>query len=167
MDSMRKHLSREGVREHFSLNGVIADIVHVLSSYARTRHVSVRFEAAQEIGFYGDAVHFTQVLTNLISNAIESYPSQVDVSSENREVVVSLLRSGDHVEITVRDYGAGISEENLNRIFEPFFTTKGRVEGLGIGLSLAKRIIEKEFSGTLTVQSREGKGSAFVVRFPI
>lgn len=168
MESMRKHLSREGEREHFSLNGALIDIIRILDSYARAHRVTLHLQTDDEIGFHGDAVHFTQVMTNLISNAIEAYPAvSKGVDMSKRSVEVMLGRSGSHIEITVRDRGAGISPEDQIKIFEPFFSTKNRSQGLGIGLSLAKRIVEKEFKGVLEVTSVVGRGSSFMLKFPV
>jgi two-component system C4-dicarboxylate transport sensor histidine kinase DctB len=166
MDSMRKHLSREGTREHFSLNGAIDDLVRVLMTYARSRQVSLSFEGTAEIGYHGDAVHFSQVMTNLVSNAIESYPQDSHESAQERSVEVRLSRNGENAKIEVIDRGSGIAEADLIKIFEPFFTTKAKSHGLGIGLSLTKRIIENEFKGSLSVKSKKGEGSTFVLQFP-
>ena len=69
--------------------------------------------------------------------------------------------------ICVRDFGTGISPENLDKIFEPFFTTKTVTRGMGIGLSMTKRIIEKDFLGTLHVESMKGKGAKFTIKIPV
>jgi len=167
MDSMRKHLAREGTLEHFSLNGAIHDLIRVLEPYARSHKVTLGFDPAEELGYHGDAVHFTQVMTNLVSNAIESYPPYKKTDEKGkRTVLVTLSRDAGGIQITVRDQGAGISKENAEKIFEPFFSTKGQAQGLGIGLSLVKRIIEKELKGTVSLQSAPGEGSTFVLHFP-
>ena len=77
---------------------------------------------------------------------------------------VSLRRDEDDVLITVADEGKGIPPENLPNIFRPFFTTKGH--GTGLGLSLARRIVEAH-GGTIRVRSEVGKGTQFEVRLPI
>jgi signal transduction histidine kinase len=73
---------------------------------------------------------------------------------------------GDDVNIIVQDWGCGISPEITGKIFQPFFTTKTTGNGIGIGLSSTKEIIEKDFSGTVTVESSEGWGSTFRITFP-
>ncbi len=62
------------------------------------------------------------------------------------------------------DWGKGIAQENLSKIFTPFFSTKGT---LGLGLSTTKKIIEKNFKGSINVESKEGKGTTFTLIFPI
>jgi len=79
---------------------------------------------------------------------------------------MELDSTNEGVYVRVRDEGSGIAPENLPLIFEPFFTTSAS-KGIGIGLSLAKRIVEKGFGGTLSVDSEVGKGSTFTVYLPI
>ncbi len=94
------------------------------------------------------------VFANLIRNAREAMP-------QGGELTI-LARADDHgVEVTVRDTGNGISPENLGRIMEPLYSTKAR--GLGLGLALARSIVEKN-EGRLTVASEPGRGSTFTVR---
>lgn len=165
MDSMRKHLSREGTREKFSLKQSLEEIVHVLTPYARERTVSLVVNAPKEIETYGDSIAFTQIMTNLLSNAVDSY---VSVKREDkREVHITLAQEDASAVITVQDFGSGIAKEVADQIFEPFFTTKQPGKGLGIGLPLTKRVIEKEFEGTITVTSTVGTGSTFTIQFPI
>ncbi|MBF9239104.1 histidine kinase [Hymenobacter sp. BT683] len=73
---------------------------------------------------------------------------------------------GREVEIRVRDNGAGMSEAVRAKIFEPFFTTKPAGEGTGLGLSLSYDIVTKGHGGTLTVESREGHGTEFLIALP-
>ncbi len=98
-----------------------------------------------------------EALVNLLINAREAMP-------EGGRVTVTTRADADrHVEIVVADTGCGISRANLDRIFEPFFTTKEY--GTGLGLTNVKRLIGDN-GGVLEVQSDEGKGSRFTIRFP-
>ena len=166
MDAMRKHLSQEGVQSDFSLKERIEDIVRVLESYARMRQVTLTCIAPDDIVVYGDATRLVQVVSNLISNAIESYVPQKQSANERREVLVELMKKDGNVYVLVRDFGSGISGDIRGQIFEPFFTTK-ESRGLGLGLSFAKRIVEREFGGTILVESEEGEGSHFAICFPL
>lgn len=73
--------------------------------------------------------------------------------------------NGELVEIEISDSGSGIPEENLSRIFEPFFTTKRMGEGTGLGLYIARDIIERH-NGDIKVESRVGEGSRFIIKLP-
>lgn len=166
MGSMKKHLAREGEDEQFSMHNALAEAAHVLSSYARARNVTLRYAHEAEVELHGDPVAFMQILTNIVSNAIESFP-ETGTAREVRSVTIGVRKDEGGVEITVTDTGPGISPENLAHIFEPFFSTKTESGGLGIGLSLAKRVLEKNFSGTLTASSVLGEGTAFILYFPL
>ncbi len=97
-----------------------------------------------------------QVLLNLLLNAIQALDGPGSVT-----VTVDML--GHEAQIEVADTGPGIPPETLPNIFRPFFTTKGH--GTGLGLSLAKRIVE-DHGGQLTVTSTVGHGSAFLLQLP-
>jgi signal transduction histidine kinase len=101
--------------------------------------------------------HLTQVVLNLVLNAIDATDDQgrIHVSARAQEGAIVLL---------VEDDGRGVSVADHCRLFQPFFTTKSR--GTGLGLFVSRQILE-DFSGTLTFQSEPGKGSTFVVRLPV
>ena len=108
-----------------------------------------------------DTGQIHQVLLNLMLNAIQAMDEaeagpgvvDVDISTRDGKAVVS-----------VRDTGKGIKPENLANIFRPFYTTKGH--GTGLGLSLARRIVE-DHGGKILVESEVGKGSTFEVMLPV
>jgi PAS domain S-box-containing protein len=118
-----------------------------------------------------DADQLEQVFINLVKNATEaSAPGQaVQVSvqaaapSEGQAMSVAGEVTGG-VSIRVRDFGAGISHENLKTIFEPFFTTKP--QGTGLGLYICHDIV-KRHGGTLAVHSEPGRGTTFTVELPL
>ena len=108
-----------------------------------------------------------RVFLNLINNAF--YACSERAKNNPGEgykplVTVSTKALTGMVEITVKDNGSGISEENLEKIFQPFFTTKPTGKGTGLGLSLAYDIITKGHGGSIEVQSTEGVGTTFVVK---
>jgi signal transduction histidine kinase len=166
IDSMRRHLSHEEVLETFSLRYSLSEVVNVFTTYARERKVQLILTPGDDVDFYGDPSAFVQVATNLLSNAIESFPIAED-GSDSRTVTVSLATDNDTITLTISDTGSGMSEETQRHMFDAFFTTKERSRGLGIGLLLVKRLLEKKFDGTILVTSTEGKGSTFTVYFPV
>ncbi|MBU2628557.1 MAG: response regulator, partial [Proteobacteria bacterium] len=91
---------------------------------------------------------------------------KIVIKSENVVLDESGLETaGTYVKITVADTGIGMDEDIINRIFDPFFTTKTRGQGTGLGLATAYGII-KSHKGTLKVESKPGKGSAFMFLLP-
>lgn len=162
--AVRKQLSRQETKTNFLLKEEIESVIEVLLYKARKAGVAMRLFSHQKIKTYGDAVKFSQVALNLVANAIDSYLEKRD--GETQTITMSLSQEGGMIIFEVKDGGIGISEENKPRLFEPFFTTKEEGYGLGIGLSIAKRIIENDFDGSIDVASKEGEGSTFIVKFP-
>ena len=162
MNSLRKHLAREGSREQFSVLRVLEEVTQILEPHARQNGVVLGIKSETDARTYGDPIGLTQVLTNLISNAIDAYEKK----KGEKEVHITVSENDTNIVIQVEDFGSGMSAEVKAHLFEPFFTTKDAQRGLGIGLPLAKRIIEKNFDGTLSVESTLGKGSVFTLQFP-
>jgi len=112
----------------------------------------------------GDLVRLTQVLTNLLTNAAK-------FSQGEGAIRLSASRDRDHVRISVVDSGIGITPDELSRVFDRFYQSKRKgarfLGGLGIGLSLVRRLVELH-GGTVEAFSEGlGRGSEFVVRLPI
>jgi signal transduction histidine kinase len=100
-----------------------------------------------------------QVLTNLVQNAIEAAPE-----GDGRVRVRGALE-GEQVVLSVSDNGPGIPPEVQARLFTPFFTTKGPGRGMGLGLTIARRVVQS-LGGSLSLSSQPGAGAEFVVRLP-
>ncbi|MBD2722983.1 histidine kinase [Hymenobacter sp. BT189] len=115
-----------------------------------------------------------RVLLNLCTNALhavrqrqrEALVAGVGAAYEPTVTVSTHRPGGRAVEIRVKDNGTGMPESVQAKIFQPFFTTKPEGEGTGLGLSLSHDIVTKGHGGTLTVESRPGEGTEFVVRLP-
>jgi signal transduction histidine kinase len=120
--------------------------------------------AAGTPALWGDAGKLGQVLTNLITNAIDAYR---DAGADGGEIGVFVAPDGSDAVLRVRDAGAGIRPEHLARIFEELFTTKPPGLGTGLGLSICRTIVGECFDGTIDVESELGRGSTFTVRLPI
>lgn len=106
-----------------------------------------------------DSVQITQVLFNLLINAINASPEK----SRIKTIVES---DDDYLIITIEDHGTGIPDEIKQTIFEPFFTTKPINEGLGLGLSVVHGII-KNHNGKILINDNIPNGSIFSVRIPL
>jgi len=104
-----------------------------------------------------DKTMIEQVLINLIKNAIQAFDNQID-----KRIILSAYDNDGHVIISVKDNGNGIDADALERIFVPFFTTKKT--GSGIGLSLSRQIM-RQHGGQITVKSKLGEGTEFLLRF--
>ncbi len=98
---------------------------------------------------------------------IDNYEPTVSISTRVIGTALASKLGGNRVEIRVSDNGNGIPHHVLKKIFQPFFTTKPSGQGTGLGLSLSYDIITKGHGGELKVETKEGKGSTFIIRLPI
>lgn len=161
---IKRSIRKENRQEEFSLNEEIETIIKILAYKARQAKTNVNFQANAEVKYFGDPAKFGQVIANLLSNGLEASAEQNNIN--NKLIKINLFRASGEIKISVQDHGIGIPAENIQKIFEPFFSTKPGC-GLGIGLSSAKNIIEKDFLGTLTVKSQINQGTTFTISLPL
>jgi len=110
-----------------------------------------------------------RVMLNLFNNAFYAvYRKQKTAGPDYEpEVAVSTAVENGNIVITVKDNGVGIPEAIKEKIMQPFFTTKPTGEGTGLGLSLTYDMVVKGHGGTISVESKEGEGSEFVITLPV
>lgn len=162
----RKQIQQQETCKVFSVNSEIKNVIDILSYKAKKARVEIDYHPQAEIELFGDSVKFSQVITNLVANAIDAYASFDKSVNKSLPVKISSYLENDFVFIEVEDFGEGIEEKNIEKIFEPFFSTKEN-SGLGIGLSFSKDIIEKNFQGKISVESWLGQGTKFILELPI
>lgn len=129
----------------------------LIEADARQRHVTLEFSVhPEDLQLEVDADRFSQTMLNLYLNAIEAMEAggiiTVEASAQEGEVV-----------LRVSDSGRGIHPDHLPHVFDPYFTTKP--EGVGLGLANVHKLVEAH-GGDITVESRPGFGTTFVVRYP-
>ena len=133
-----------------SLNGVIDGALDILKPALEKSGVKVEFKLDPEfINVQANYVLLQQVLVNLLSNAIHAMETTIE-----KKVMISAVKSGEMVNISVCDTGVGIAEDEAEYIFDPFFTTKKSGQGLGLGLTISERII-KEFDSVLSLTNSD------------
>jgi len=156
--------------QHVDLRVVIDSARSLVAPLAEQAEVAIDIDTGdQACEVVGDAAQLEQVVTNLAVNGIQAMPTGGKLSIQldcGREIpAAGEVSAAPHHCITVRDHGAGIRGEHLERIFEPFFTTKRVGEGTGLGLSVAYGIVQ-EHGGWIDVKSEPGQGSCFHVFLP-
>ncbi len=152
-------------RQHFTVRAVFEETRALLGQRLRLECCElVLAEDPAEVGLVGDPARLGQVLVNLVSNALDAYEEQH--SAESRIVVSARAVDGD-VEIAVRDTAGGMPPEVAARIFDELYTTKDAGRGTGLGLCIARNLVEESFGGTLRVETEQGVGSRFVITVPV
>jgi signal transduction histidine kinase len=112
----------------------------------------------KEISASFDKTQLTRILTNLVTNALHAV-----TDTKNPEIEVVITETAGQIEISVKDNGKGIADENKSKIFEPKFTTKS--SGMGLGLAMVKNIVES-YNGKIKFESKLGLGTKFTINFP-
>ena len=138
------------------------ETIHQLTPAAEKNKQTLTGDIQEELFLYGDRSKLSQILYNLMDNAIKYTPEEGQIS-------VCLREEDGNIVWRVKDNGVGIPEEDLDHIFERFYRVdkaRGReTGGTGLGLSIVKQMVRMH-DGTITVESHPGKGSEFTVTFP-
>jgi C4-dicarboxylate-specific signal transduction histidine kinase len=144
------------------LNDVARETVEFLSALAIARKVElISLITQNKLPILGDRIQLQQVILNLVVNGIDAMK---DAPTENRIISIRTSRIEQFAELSVSDLGPGIPEDKLKEVFEPFFTSKA--EGMGMGLSIARTIIEAH-NGLISAKNRDHGGASFRIRLPL
>ncbi len=145
----------------FDLHDLVQDLLEDFSYISKKHHIQVEGNITQLIE--ADKYRISQVLTNLISNAIKFSP-------KSDKIVLKISQDKTSAIVAIQDFGIGITQKDTKRIFDRFFQSKNRIRqsfsGLGLGLHISYQIIKKH-KGDIWVESQKGQGSIFTLRLPV
>lgn len=143
-----------------SLNEIVKNILYFIDVRFHSRGIKLITKLDEKLPpINGDEVQMSQVLVNLITNAVHAMPN-------GGQITVLTKKKGKFVSLTVTDTGYGMTSEVRQKIFEPFFTMKPVGQGTGLGLSVVKGIIDSH-QGKIMVNSAPGAGAKFEILLPI
>jgi two-component system NtrC family sensor kinase len=144
------------------INSILTEGISLVENQALFQNVQISMNLDQNLPkVVIDPSQIVRVFINLIVNAAEAMDG-------NGKLTITSLTDAHKgcIEVDVADTGSGIPAENYDKIFDPFFTTKETGHGVGLGLAISYGII-KEHKGSISVESKVGKGTTFTVRLPI
>lgn len=154
---------RDMEMQPLDVNRTVSEVVRLAEGDALRRGVQIVEEYYEQLPLvWGDVVHLQQVVLNLILNGMDAMKNSP--VTERRLLVSTGLNSNGGVEVAMRDGGHGIPPENLLRVFESFFTTKRN--GIGIGLSISRSIIQLHAGRLWAENNSGGKGTTFRFTLP-
>jgi len=160
---IREFVQKEDTQHNLvNLNNIINSATTFILPEARRHKVNIHFELDRQLPLIlGNNIQLEQVILNFIRNSFDAMES---VNTENRLVTITSKGNGKTILFTVSDNGEGISNDNSSKIFDAFYTTKS--DGMGIGLSISRSIIESHH-GSIMAKSLPQGGAEFAFELPI
>ncbi|MDD5717162.1 MAG: PAS domain-containing sensor histidine kinase [Sulfuricurvum sp.] len=167
IDDFRKFLHPERETIVFHPSKSIEEVLEILSAQLESNNIATELEMNGTLDFYGVENEFKQVLIILLNNAVDAIRMQIQEKKiVQGKITIVLSCQDDCGLVEVCDNGGGISDTIIDNIFNPYFTTKHDAYGTGIGLYLAKNIIESRMKGSLRVNVIDS-GSCFTIKAPL
>ena len=160
IDDFMNFFNADSEKEFFRISDVLGNVEHMVDAQLKTHSIKLEITIDDCLELYGSKNNLTHVLLNLILNARDA------LNAQTKEAKKITIRAYDELDsscsIKVIDNGGGIDVEIIDKIFNPYFTTKEQGQGTGIGLHMAKEIIERNFNGAITVHNTED-GAEFIL----
>ena len=160
IDDFRNFFKQDRDQVLVNINGLINDVEALLGPLLIRKKITVERSIDPSIEVLVYPNELKQVLINLVNNAREAIEQH---RGKNRIIRISCEEDEHYCTISIEDTGGGISSGIMDKIFDPYFTTKFESQGTGIGLYMAKMIIEKHFLGKLSVYNG-AEGACFEIR---
>ncbi|MFH1156932.1 MAG: ATP-binding protein [Pseudomonadota bacterium] len=155
-------------KERININRPVQGVMEIISRQLRLQNIDVQMEIDEKIpSILAHRNRIEQVIFNLVTNARDAINQKLEAGGDStgNRILVKTYARDDQVVVAVSDTGIGMDLTVKERIFEAFFTTKKMGEGMGLGLSISRGIVE-DYGGTITIESSEGQGTTFRLSFP-
>jgi signal transduction histidine kinase len=153
IDDFRNFFRPEKTKRKFRVRDSLERASSFVESAFRNCGIRIELAGPEDITAVGFPNEFAQALLNVLNNARDAL---IERKVQNPVINITLFQENDRAVVTLADNAGGISPELVDRIFEPYFTTKEPDKGTGIGLYMAKMIIEKNMGGSLSVRNING-----------
>ncbi len=164
IDDFRNFFKPDKKKTVFNLETVIDEALSLVEASLKSSHITVTVTSCKEpVSTFGFANEYSQVILLILTNARDAI---IEHSRGSGEIYIHLFLEAGRAMATIRDNGGGIAPDIIDRIFDPYFTTKAGKQGTGIGLYMAKVIIEEHMEGQIEAKNVD-KGAEFQVTIPI
>ncbi|WP_291636310.1 HAMP domain-containing sensor histidine kinase, partial [Clostridium sp.] len=141
----------------------IVSTMELIEENFKFHKIEINLKKTEDVEAYGYSNHFSQVIFNIINNAIDAL---VESNSEDKKIEIEITSNGFFNTVEIKDNAGGIDELIAKGIFEPYFTTKQNKQGTGLGLYMSKMIIEKNFNGSIKFSNTDD-GACFNISIPV
>lgn len=154
--------TRSPLMEDHDIRGILDEALKTWEERYRQQSIVVQKSYGEVAVIRVDKEQIREAIERIIANALDAMPQGGSLSVLiDREMVKGL----SYIRVSIRDTGEGIPAEKIEKVFEPFFTTRSSRKGTGLGLPIAKSIVEEE-GGIIRLESSEGSGTAVALLFP-
>ncbi len=153
----------QGEKEYFFVEQACKDAYFIVESSLKYHGVTIDFDIKDDCKVLGYKNEYSQVILNIISNA-----KDIILERKIKKPYINIeIKSGQSYAIVkIQDNAGGVSADIIDKIFDPYFTTRHKTQGTGIGLYMAKNIIERNMNGLINVRN-ENDGALFTVKVPL
>ncbi|MGI6347791.1 MAG: sensor histidine kinase [Patescibacteria group bacterium] len=163
LQSFKNQCRDGGEKQKFNVLSEIKSSLLILNCVLIKNKVKLELLVDENIEIVANPIRFGQLMINLLNNAIEAFPDH----QKNKLISISSQVRDNSVSLIIKDSGGGIPACVLKNIFKPFFSSKTRSkENCGLGLSIAKKIVEDEFLGKIKIKTCLGQGTTFIIEIP-
>jgi len=149
-------------KTNFTIEEAINRSCEILKGSLKIHNIKVNNNVPKDLQCYSYVEELQQVLLTIFNNAIDVLVSN---KIENGVISINSFQKDKDIIITIQDNGLGIDKKHIDKIFDPYFTTKHKSQGTGLGLYMAKMIIENGLKGVLEVENKNG-GACFIIQIP-
>ncbi len=160
IDDFQNFFKPQGEKELFSVEKACKDAYFIVESSLKYHGIELSFDVKEDSEVLGYKNEFSQVILNLISNAKDIL---LERKVEEPQINIEIKGGESYAVVKVEDNAGGVREEILDKIFDPYFTTRHKTQGTGIGLYMAKNIIERNMHGFINVRNND-HGAIFTVK---
>lgn len=147
-------------KEHFLVSRAVEDALSIIHASLRNHDITITTEIVQDSEIYAYRNEYAQVLLNILSNAKDALLTRQP--PDKRITILIEQTPAGQSRVSVSDNGGGIDGDIFDKIFDPYFTTKFKADGIGIGLYMAKTIIERNMHGNIHAENIPD-GAKFVI----
>ncbi|SLM29591.1 putative Histidine kinase [Desulfamplus magnetovallimortis] len=173
INDFREYFRPSKNKQKFDIMEAVQIAVKLVRAQLKQNGITLKIDSpfdadAQKLPVFGYRNEFVHVLVNIVSNAKDAIHEKEEKQSKDnlRLITISVDIDDIYVNLDIQDSGTGIPDHLLEKIFTPYFSTRGTSTGTGIGLYMAKMIVEKEMKGTIDAQSTP-EGAIFTIRLPM
>ena len=162
IDDFKNFFSPNKQKNIFEIENAIQKALDIVRGVVHLYHIKTTINIGKDLKCYSYLEELQQVILTILNNAIEALILKKIPSCE---ISIDVYKQDNNIVINIQDNALGINIKHLDKIFEPYFTTKRKAQGTGLGLYMAKMIIENGLLGTLNVENKLN-GACFTIKIP-